>query len=114
MNWIKWLKINHPEFTVFHIPNGGYRNRLEAFKFNRLGVLAGVFDLYCMDLRLFIEIKSKRLPLSSKQKEFKKIITETGHNYLIFYGYEDGIVKFTRYLKSMRDSEPHRLSDSKI
>jgi len=64
-----WVELNLgriPELgLLFHIPNGGARLKSEAARFKRLGVKAGVPDLFLPVARkgchgLFIEMKRKR------------------------------------------------------
>ena len=58
-----WNMNRYPELRwLFHVPNGGSRNKQEAVKFKQMGVKAGVSDLclpypkgsYC---GLFVEMK---------------------------------------------------------
>ena len=47
---IQWVRMNEgkwPELKLLHhIPNGGSRNKREAARLKRMGVLAGVSDLH--------------------------------------------------------------------
>lgn len=63
VSWANWNANRYPELRwLFHVPNGGSRNKQEAVKFKQMGVKAGVSDLclpypkgiYC---GLFIEMK---------------------------------------------------------
>ena len=63
VSWANWNVNRYPELRwLFHVPNGGSRNKQEAVKFKQMGVKAGVSDLclpypkgiYC---GLFIEMK---------------------------------------------------------
>jgi len=42
---VTYLRSAYPKVLAIHCPNGGNRNYLEARKFKRLGVIAGVPDL---------------------------------------------------------------------
>ncbi len=60
-----WLWNNYPEThgAAYHIPNGGSRGKVEAFKFKSMGVVAGVPDYHIAIPRgeyasLYIEFKS--------------------------------------------------------
>ena len=45
--WVNWMSGKYPELEMlFHIPNGGKRNKLEAIRLKREGVRAGVPDLF--------------------------------------------------------------------
>ncbi len=63
INWCNTWSIKHPELRLmFHITNGGKRNKLEADNLKRKGVKAGVLDLFLPVPRscyngLFIELK---------------------------------------------------------
>ena len=63
VSWANWNVNRYPELRwLFHVPNGGSRNKQEAVKFKQMGVKAGVSDLclpypkgiYC---GLYIEMK---------------------------------------------------------
>ena len=63
VSWAGWNMSRYPELKwLFHVPNGGSRNKQEAVKFKQMGVKAGVSDLhlpypkgsYC---GLFVEMK---------------------------------------------------------
>jgi hypothetical protein len=44
--WVDFMKTEYPELDMmFHIPNGGSRNKLEAANLKKQGVRAGVPDI---------------------------------------------------------------------
>lgn len=46
VSWAGWNMNRYPKLKwLFHVPNGGSRNRAEAVKFKQMGVKAGVSDL---------------------------------------------------------------------
>ncbi len=46
MEWCKWQEHKYPELQLlYHIPNGGSRNAIEAKNLKRQGVKPGVPDL---------------------------------------------------------------------
>jgi hypothetical protein len=73
--------------TIFAIPNGGARGKIEAAIMKGEGVLAGVADLFVMHPNehgmhgLFIEMKSATGRLSPMQKEFQKQARAQGYSY---------------------------------
>lgn len=76
VSWACWNVNRYPELKwLFHVPNGGSRNRAEAVKFKQMGVKAGVSDLqlpypkgsYC---GLFVEMKFGNNRQQDTQKEF--------------------------------------------
>jgi len=49
MEWAAAQSGKFPELSlIFHIPNGGKRNAREAARFKRMGVKAGVPDLFLL------------------------------------------------------------------
>jgi len=63
IQWCGWQQSKYPELKlIYHIPNGGSRNTLEAANLKRQGVKAGVPDL-CLPVArngfhgLYIEMK---------------------------------------------------------
>lgn len=78
MTIANYLLSYHPDLLWFHVPNGGKRNQLEAKKFKRMGVRAGVSDLIFLEPRkgyngLIIELKS-----AIKRMNKGKIVTAKG------------------------------------
>ena len=76
VSWAGWNMNRYPELKwLFHVPNGGSRNKQEAVKFKQMGVKAGVSDLclpypkgsYC---GLFVEMKFGNNRQQDTQKEF--------------------------------------------
>ena len=63
MLWCSYIAIRHPELNLlYHVPNGGSRNEIEAANLKRQGVKAGVPDLALPVARkgyhgLYIEMK---------------------------------------------------------
>jgi len=97
-SWIKWVRLNYPNLTVYHIPNGEKRDIKTGVKLKNMGVLPGVFDLYCMDYKLYIEFKTETGKLSDDQKWFSSKAKDTGHDTMVCFGFEDGVKKFTEYV----------------
>lgn len=98
-SWVKWIKHYYPHLTIYHIPNGEHRNIKTAVKLKNMGVRAGVWDLYCMDYKLYIEFKKNNKEVLSKdQIEFKKIALKTGHQVMLVYGFDDGVKKFKKFV----------------
>lgn len=85
VSWANWNVNRYPELRwLFHVPNGGSRNKQEAVKFKQMGVKAGVSDLclpypkgiYC---GLFIEMKYGNNRQQDTQKEFLADMAAAGH-----------------------------------
>jgi len=67
-----WFWNNCPQYRglLFHIPNGGARNKIEASKFRAIGVVSGIPDL-CFLFKgkcYFFELKTELGRLSDNQK----------------------------------------------
>lgn len=71
---------------LFHVPNGGYRNKIEASKFKSMGLIAGVPDLLLIwGGRLHgIELKFERGVLSPAQKELHSVWRAQGIEVVVF------------------------------
>jgi len=79
------LKHHSPRCVIFHCPNGGSRNVLEAINLKRMGVLSGVSDLIVLtpSKMLFIEVKNEVGTQSPAQKEFQARVESLGFQYFI-------------------------------
>jgi len=70
----KWAWNTFPDLRrqLFHIPNGGRRSKVEAMRFQAMGVIAGVPDL-CLVVNdghsYFFEIKGSSTAVSPAQKK---------------------------------------------
>lgn len=103
---IQWAQYNtgrHPELKwLYHCPNGGSRNRMEAVKLKQMGVKAGVSDLclpypkgaYC---GLYIEMKYGNNRQQPTQKEFLQDMAEAGHFVATCYSAELAIEVIEEY-----------------
>lgn len=105
VSWANWNMNRYPELRwLFHVPNGGSRNKQEAVKFKQMGVKAGVSDLclpyprgmYC---GLFIEMKYGDGRQQATQKEFLRDMAEAGHFVATCYSAEEAIKVIEQYLK---------------
>lgn len=90
-NWIAFARAATPELDMlYHIPNGGSRNKREAANLKRQGVRAGVPDL-CLPVArgdyhgLYIELKYGKNTATKKSKGVVKQAASArlcGHNLL--------------------------------
>lgn len=104
VSWANWNMNRYPELRwLFHVPNGGSRNKQEAVKFKQMGVKAGVSDLclpypkgvYC---GLFIEMKYGNNRQQDTQKEFLAAMAAAGHFVATCYSAEEAIDVLEKYL----------------
>lgn len=86
------------DLIIAHPPNGGIRDKAEAYKLKRMGVLPGLPDLICywptrigltpaMDSG-FIEIKTPTGQLTEEQIIFRKRVQAMSGKYAIARDYE--------------------------
>lgn len=105
INWCGWQQAQHPELKlIFHIPNGGSRNKAEAANLKRQGVKAGVPDL-CLPVPkngfhgLYIEMKYGRNKTTDGQEEWLAALKEQGYFTAVCYGAEEAERTIARYLQ---------------
>ena len=93
-----------PLSKVCHaIPNGGKRNKREAGRMKRQGVLAGVADVFLAVAvggyhGLYIEFKVGDNSMSEAQADFKENVVENGYLHVICFSVEDAILEVELYL----------------
>lgn len=117
--WCGWMERQHPELKLlYHIPNGGSRNKIEAANLKRQGVKAGVPDL-CLPIPmngfhgLYIEMKYGKNKTTETQEEWLKELKAQGYFTAVCYGAEQakrmiaGYLNFPGYPKigEMEDEE---------
>ena len=104
-SWCGMRMRQYPELELlFHIPNGGSRNKAEAGRFKAEGVKAGVPDLFLPVARgespgLFIEMK--RLDggrVRPEQKAWMDKLREQGYQAVVCRGWEGASEALLRYL----------------
>ena len=104
-NCVKWMRYQHPDVIMFHVPNGGYRSKIEAAIMSGEGVLKGVADLFIMhpagDFHgLFIEIKSEKGRRTDFQRIFEANAVRAGYNYAVCRSLDEFMNAVEKYLKS--------------
>ena len=98
--------VNYCEYKgipVFHIPNGGSRNKREAANLKRQGVKAGVPDLCIPVARgryhsLYIEMKAQKGKPTKKQVEWIHRLRGEGMCAYVCYGAKNAIALIEKYL----------------
>ena len=104
MQWAKWQEGRYPELKLlYHCPNGGTRNKLEAANLKRQGVKAGVPDLFLPVARngkygMFIEMKVGRNKCTDNQKKWIRNLLEQGYEVKVCYSCEEAIQVIKKYL----------------
>lgn len=100
----------YPELKLlYHIPNGGSRNKREAANLKRQGVKAGVPDL-CLPVArgryhgLYIEMKAGKNKPSQLQSEWMKALNEQGFLAVVCYGWVKASEVLEQYLAGRIDA----------
>lgn len=104
IQWAKFQEKKYPELKLlYHCPNGGTRNKLEAANLKRQGVKAGVPDLFLPVPRnnkhgLFLEMKVGRNKCTDNQKKWIRALMEQNYEVKVCYSCEEAINVIKRYL----------------
>lgn len=103
--WAEWAANQYPELELlYHIPNGGSRNTLEAAILKRQGVKAGVPDL-CLPAPkgkyhgLYIEMKYGDNKPTKKQQRWIEMLKRQGYAVSICWSCEAAVEEIEKYLK---------------
>lgn len=103
--WAIFKSEQFPELDLlYHIPNGGKRNRFEAASLKRQGVKPGVPDL-CLPVArgkyhgLYIELKYGKNKTSKNQEEWLYNLQKQGYAVTVCFGWEEASEKITKYLE---------------
>lgn len=104
--WATYQRGKYPELALmYHVPNGGHRNKAEAGRFKAEGVKAGVPDI-CLPVArgryhgLYIELKRQRGgKVSDYQKEWVQALGEQDYLVHICKGWEAAAKVITEYLE---------------
>ena len=104
--WAAYEQAATPELKLMHhIPNGGKRNKVIAAKFRRMGVKAGVPDIFLPVARnglhgLYIELKRrKHSGTSDHQDEWIDALREQGYRVDVCRGWDAAREAILDYLK---------------
>lgn len=103
--WARLQSGKYPELSLlYHVPNGGSRNRAEAARLQAEGVKAGVPDL-CLPVPrggfhgLYIELKrQKGSKTSDDQKAWLSNLEKQGYFVALCKGWEAAAKVITEYL----------------
>lgn len=80
------IRLLHPTWLIFAVPNGGKRNSFEVLKLQAEGQLNGVSDLIILGefpTAYFVEMKGKTTKWEESQKKFKADLERLGWKYLL-------------------------------
>lgn len=93
-NCVQWFRIKHPDKIIYAIPNGGKRNKFEAFRLKKQGVLRGVPDLHIAEPSgayhgLYVELKVDKNKLTPDQAEMMNRLASRGYKTELCRQFED-------------------------
>ena len=98
---------------MFHIPNGGSRNKLEAYNLKKQGVKAGVPDI-CLPVPsgayhgLYIELKYGKNKTSPEQRAWLAALSAVGYKTAVCYGWSEAAETILKYLKEGKTHETEK------
>lgn len=102
----------YPELKLlYHIPNGGKRNAVEAAHLKQQGVKSGVPDL-CLPVArggyhgLYIEMKVGDNKPTENQARWLRDLEKQGYATMVCYGYKQAAEVLVRYLTEGRGNIP--------
>jgi hypothetical protein len=93
---------------LYHVPNGGLRDKRTGAEMKRLGVKAGVPDLCLPCARgkyhgLYIEMKRlKDSKTTKEQEEWHRMLTAENYKVVTAYNCEEGIRCIKEYINSSK------------
>ncbi len=93
------------QLSYFHVPNGGYRRKVEAQIMKAMGVRAGVPDLVILWRRNvgFLEVKrpwkkgERRGYLTESQKNWRDWLQANGHKWALVESLDDMLSALTEW-----------------
>lgn len=105
MSWAHRTKFKDGRLSdyLFHIPNGGSRNIIEATKLKKIGVKAGVPDLQLIVPNgevhgLWIELKAQKGKLQPSQQIMIQRLEAQGYMCKVCFGADEAISEIKKYL----------------
>lgn len=105
MSWAHRTKFKDGRLSdyLFHIPNGGSRNIIEATKLKKMGVKPGVPDLQLIVPNgevhgLWIELKAQKGKLQPSQQIMIQRLEAQGYMCKVCFGADEAISEIKKYL----------------
>lgn len=100
---VRWFRLAYPKLTLFAIPNGGRRGKIEASIMKAEGVLAGVADLFLAAPSkeyhgIFLEMKHGSGKQTGSQKEFQNNAEAQGYQYTVCKTFDEFKTTIENYL----------------
>lgn len=87
-----WNTYPETRRLLFHVPNGGTRNKVEAVKLRGQGVVKGVPDLIGLSQNFFaIELKVPGGILGADQKKVHDLWRSKGYTVHVCWSYDEAV-----------------------
>lgn len=107
--WAAYNRIKYPELELmYHVPNGGGRNLIEAAHLKAQGVKPGVPDI-CLPVpnikytALYIELKRRKGgKVSEEQRGWIAALNRVGCRAVVCHGWDEAREEIERYLGGRR------------
>lgn len=106
-NCVKWFRMQYQRFVflLFHIPNGGKRDKIEAAIFKGMGVVAGVADLFLSIPNdtyhgCYFELKVGNNEQTQNQIMFMKWVTSMKYQYIVIRTIDEFIEAVDTYMSA--------------
>lgn len=105
IEWCGYRKGIYPELDLlYHVPNGGKRDKATATALKRRGVRAGVPDLVLPVARcgyhgLYIELKAPGGKATKEQKDYIAALRQQGYKAEVCVGWEAAVNLMADYLE---------------
>lgn len=102
--WAAYEAQRYPGIELmFHIPNGGYRDKATAVRLKAAGVKPGVPDIFLPVPRggcagLFVEMKVGANRPTKDQLRYLDELMHQGYAVAVCYGYEEAVAAITGYM----------------
>lgn len=102
--WAGYQLGSMPELEyMYHVPNGGKRDKATAAALKRQGVKPGVPDIVLPAVRagyhgLYIELKAGRNTTTENQKRWLEYLRQQGYYTAVCYGWQLAAELIERYL----------------
>lgn len=89
---------------MFAVPNGGSRNKIEAYNLKRQGLKSGVPDIILPVAKgnyhgLFIELKYGKNKTTDNQVKYIDYLNKNGYLAVVCYGCDQAFDTIKKYLK---------------
>lgn len=105
INWATFYAKDFPELDLlYHVPNGGSRNQLEAANLKRQGVKAGVPDLVLPVPRqrfhgLYVEMKWGKNTTTDKQDWWLEQLQQQGYKTAVCWSADEAMDVIAEYME---------------